>query len=405
MKDIIQINKQRLINLTQQLVQINSEYSEGIVRNHQEIAEFLRDYSKSIGLQVYWSEPEKGYPYVISRLPGKKGKPVLAFIGHYNTHTIGDLSKWSVNPLGGEIKDGCIYGRGVTDMKKNISAAIEATQTIMDSGLQLEGDIVHIWFAGEGYHDTALGQIANDSIEYAKADWYIDGDGAEGVIAKVAGSWVWVKIRTHGKTGHSAMLRGDGSTPVNAISKMAKLITEMEKVDTWMTFKEHDLFNKSWRYSTKPIVEANIISGGDKVNEVCGNCEIMVDFRLLPGQTPDQLLRELDALISRLRKEDNAFLPVDVEVYKATHSKPWELNEEHPVVNAIYDSAIPVTGCKPAWQGLVFGSRPALWKIGEVIHYGVAGGRDYHGFDESTSIDELVNGTQIYAGIIKRLLE
>ncbi|MBN1316734.1 MAG: M20/M25/M40 family metallo-hydrolase [Anaerolineales bacterium] len=404
MKHIVQVNKQRLVSLTQQLVRINSEYSEGIVCNHDEIAIFLRDYSKSIGLEVHWNEPEKGYPYIIARRPGKAGKPVLAFIGHYNTHTIGDRSKWMVDPLGGEIKNGYIYGRGITDMKKNIAAAIEATQAVMESGVQLQGDIVHIWFAGEGYHDTALEQIVNDSQGFGIADWYIDGDGAEGTIAKIAGSWVWVKIRTRGKTGHSAMLRGDGSKPINAISKMAKLITEMEKVDDWMSYKEHDLFNTTWRYSTKPIVEANIISGGDKVNEVAGECNALVDFRLLPGQTPELLMEELDLFVKKLQAEDDDFFPVDVEIYKATHSHPWELTEEHPVVDAIYKAAVPVIGRKPAWQGLVFGSRPALWQIGEVIHFGLAGGRDYHGFDESTSLDELVKGSQIYANVIQHLL-
>ncbi len=400
----LQVNEDRLLSLTSKLVQINSEYAEGVVCNHREIADFLQEYSEKIGLQVHTAEPEPGYPIVMSKLPGSTGKPVLAFIGHYNTHPIGDYRRWSVDPLGGKIEDGYIWGRGVADMKKNLAAAIEATHTIMEAGIPLQGDVVHIWFAGEGHHDSALEYMAGRGREFAPADWYIDMDWAEGTIAKIGGPWVWLKLCTHGLNGHSAIFRGDERKPVNAISKMARLITEMEQVDQWMSYQPHELFDESWRYSTKPIVEVNTIDGGTKVNEVPDQCEVMVDFRLLPGQSPQQLQNELNALIERLRADDPEFMPVDVEVFKTTYSRPWELTDEHPVVKVIHKVATTITDRKPPWTGLLYGSRPPLWEVAEVIHYGVAGGRDYHGYDESTRIKDLVKGSAIYAGMISHLL-
>lgn len=400
----LHVNKARLLSLTSQLVQINSEYAEGVICNHDEIVDFLQEYSESIGLQVHRAEPEPGYPLLMAKLPGSAGKPVLAFIGHYNTHPIGDRSRWRGDPLGGEVADGYVWGRGVADMKKNLAAAIEATHTVMEAGIPLRGDVVHIWFAGEGHHDSALEYMAGEGRAFAPADWYIDMDWAEGTIAKVGGPWVWLKLRTYGLNGHSALFRSDGKKPINAISKMARLIMEMEQVDQWMSYRPHELFNDSWRYSTRPIVEANTINGGTKVNEIADRCEVMVDFRLLPGQSPQQLLQELHALIDRLREEDPEFMPVDVEVFKTTYSRPWELTEEHPVVQAIYGAAEDIIGSKPPWTGLLYGSRPPLWEVAEVVHYGVAGGRDYHGYNESTRVEDLVQGADIYAGIIGRLL-
>ncbi len=398
------VNEERLIALTQRLVRINSEFSEGEVRNHEDIAGFLSTYAESIGLVVQYAEPEEGYPVVMTKLRGSVGRPVLAFIGHYNTHPIGDVAKWSVDPLGGEVKDGYIWGRGVADMKKNIAAAIEATQTVMESGIGLKGDVVHIWFAGEGHHDSALDYMAGEGRNFAPADWYVDMDWSEGKIAKVAGSWVWLHLRTRGLVGHSALFRGDGRKPINAISRMAHLISEIEKVDEWMSYQRHDLFGEPWRYSTKPIVEVNTIVGGVKVNEVADTCDAMVDFRLLPGQSPDKLLEELQALIDYLRAQDPEFMPVDVEVFKTCHSRRWELTDEHPVVKAIREVAAPIIGHEPEWQGLLYGSRPPLWEVGEVIHYGVAGGRNYHAEDESTCIDALIKGAGVYRAIIQKLL-
>jgi succinyl-diaminopimelate desuccinylase len=401
----IQVNESRLIDLTQRLVQINSEYSEGIICNHDEIVDFLLHYSKEMGLEVHRAEPEKGYPVVMAKLPGSEGKPVLGFIGHYNTHPIGDIKRWNIDPLSGVVKDGYIWGRGVADMKKNISAAIEAVHSVKESSVQLKGDVVLIWFAGEGHHDSALEYMATDGRKFAPVDWYIDMDWCEGKIAKVAGPWVWLKIKTHGRNGHSALLRGDGSKPINAIGKMGRLITEMLNVDNWLQYHPHELFNKSWRYSDKPIVEINTIQGGEKVNEVADECTAMVDFRLLPGQSPQGLLEDLNALIERLRAEDDEFLPVDIDVFKTTYSRPWELTADHPVVKAIHESAQLVIGQKPEWQGLLFGSRPPLWEVAEVIHYGIAGGRDYHGFDESTRVEDLIQGAKIYVGMILKLLK
>lgn len=400
----VKINEERLLQLTQRLIQINSEYSEGIVCNHHEIADFLFEYSKEIGLEVVKVEPEIDYPIIMAKLPGKTGKPVLGFIGHYNTHPIGDLSRWTVDPLGGEIKDGYVWGRGVADMKKNLSAAIEATHAIIESGVQLSGDIVHIWFAGEGHHDSALEYMASEGRKSAPVDWYIDMDWCEGKIAKVAGPWVWLNIKTFGKNGHSALFRGDGQKPINAIAKMAKLITELLNVDSWLTYNTHELFNSTWRYSDKPIVEVNIIKGGEKVNEVADECCATVDFRLLPGQSPQGLLDDLNKLVGKIQKEDAEFFLPEIKIFKTTYSRHWELTDEHPVVKAIQESANMVVGEKPGWLGLLFGSRPPLWEVAEVIHYGLAGGRDYHGFDESTKIEDLIQGTRIYVGMIEKLL-
>jgi len=396
------VNEQRVVSLAQQLVRINSEYSEEGVRNHYEITNFLKGLYESLGMEVHYAEPEKGFPLVVARLRGKVGKPILGIIGHYNTVLIGDRSKWTVDPLGAEIRDGRIWGRGSGDMKKTIAATIEATRAVMASKTELKGDLVHVWFAGEGHHDSALEHMAGAGRAYAGADWYIDEGDAN--IGKVAGSLVWIQLRVKGLTGHTAMYRGDGRKPINAISKMVRLLSRIEQVDDWMTYKTHPLFGKPRRYSTKPIVEIGRISGGIKVNQVPEECTAEVDFRLLPGQTAEKLFDELRSLIEKVRAEDEEFEPVEVKPVHIISSRPWELTDDHPVVKAIREVATPILGSRPQWRGLVFGSRPPLWEFAEVIHFGVPGGADAHAPNESQTIDGLVKGTKVFAALIDKLL-
>jgi succinyl-diaminopimelate desuccinylase len=397
------VNEQRVVSLTQQLVHINSEYSEDGVREHYKITRFLKGLYESVGMEVHYAEPEKGFPIVVARLRGKTGKPVLGFIGHYNTVLVGDRSKWSVDPLGGEVKDGRIWGRGSGDMKRSIAATIEATRAVMESRTELKGDLLHIWFAGEGHHSSALEYMAGAGRAYAGADWYVDTD-SDANIGKVASSMVWLQLRSRGLTGHTGLFRGDGGKPVNAVSKMVRLLCRIEQVDDWMTYKTHPLFGKPWRYSTKPIVEIGRISGGVKVNQIPEVCIAEVDFRLLPGQTVERFLNELRSLIEKVRGEDSEFEPVDIKPIQIDSSRPWELTEEHPVVKVIHEIAPSILGRKPEFRGLGFGSRPSLWEFAEVIHFGVPGGANAHAPDESTSIDGLIKGTKVYAAMIKSLL-
>jgi len=152
-------------------------------------------------------------------------------------------------------------------------------------------------------------------------------------------------------------------------------------------------------------VEIGRISGGVKVNQVPEVCTAEVDFRLLPGQRVESFLEELRSLIEKIQVEDKEFEHVEIKPIQIDSSRPWELTEDHPVVKAIHEAATPILGRKPEFRGLGFGSRPPLWEIGEVIHFGIPGGANAHAPDESTSIDGLCKGARVYAALIERLLQ
>ena len=92
------IKESDLIDLTMQMIRIRSDYDEGVVANHKEIANFLADYLRDLGMEVHVIEPEPDYPTVIGRLKGSEGTPQLGYLGHYNTVMAGDMSKWDTDP-------------------------------------------------------------------------------------------------------------------------------------------------------------------------------------------------------------------------------------------------------------------------------------------------------------------
>ncbi|MEJ0068606.1 MAG: M20/M25/M40 family metallo-hydrolase [Pseudomonadota bacterium] len=76
--------------------------------------------------------------------PGRR----LIFNGHLDTFPIGEDLGWSVPPLGGTLRDGKLYGRGVSDMKGGIAASVLATQALARCRDAWSGEIV-VTLAGD----------------------------------------------------------------------------------------------------------------------------------------------------------------------------------------------------------------------------------------------------------------
>ena len=98
---------------------------------------------KNLALDVKFLEFKEKGTYKIKNLYAKIGtkKPHLCFAGHTDVVPIGDLKKWSVNPFGGQIKNGVLYGRGIADMKGNIASFISATYEFLKDNKNFNGSL------------------------------------------------------------------------------------------------------------------------------------------------------------------------------------------------------------------------------------------------------------------------
>jgi len=403
------IKEADIISLTQQLVRIRSDYDEGVLANHKEMAKFLGDYLRKLGMEVQIIEPEPNYPTVIGRLKGTTGNPKLGLLGHYNTVMVGDRSKWTVDPFGGEYRDGRIYGLGAADQKMAIAASLIAAKAVIDVGIKLKGDLVLLYIPGEGAQVHSLPYISKNQPELLKADWFLDTEGGASIL-KMATGWTWVKVRVTGVTGHTGGGRGDGKPgrPVNAIYKLAKVLTEIEKIDNWMTYKKHPLFPRPL-YAGKPIVEVGKIEGGYKVNQVPDWADAQVDIRFLPGQSPDGVLTEMRALFDRLKKEDPQLnVTVEPMTTQWVPVKYWEkLNDNDQFIKTIREIAPAYIGRVPEWTGGSGGGRPDIWETGAIyVSFGISGGGgNGHSPNEYANPEAGVKRAYLYAELLLRMLE
>lgn len=230
-----QIDKTRIVDLTQKMIRINSEYEKGVVENHKEIVALLEREVKALGFETEVIRQNPNFPIVVARLRGSVGKPVLGITEMYNTVYIGDRARWTVDPLGAEIKNGRIYGRGAENSKGSLAATLETARAVMAASRQakLKGDFVLLYTPGEGGEEFCLPWLVEHRPELVKADWYLAG-GGDGTLTRMAGGHIWARMVVRGTVAHPGMTVG-GRAPVNAIHKLAKLIPAVMNVDSWMT--------------------------------------------------------------------------------------------------------------------------------------------------------------------------
>ena len=404
------VDQDRIVELTQRMVRINSEYERNVVHNHEEVAQLIADEVKRIGLETEIIRPEEAdFPAVVGRLRGSSGTPVLGMTQLYNTVYIGDRSLWAVDPLGGEVKDGRIWGRGATNSKGSVAAMIETARVLKESGAQLKGDLIVLFIPGEGGTEFCLPWLVENRPEVIQADWYLAGGGG-GNIVKKAGGHMWLKLIVRGHMAHPGFTVEDGRAPVNAIHKLNKILPAVLDVDSWMTWEPDPLFANyvSSQGEGRPFAEVNKIVGGYEVNMVPDRAEADIDIRLFPSQDPDQVQAELEAVFARMKEEDP---DLDVEIQRIGTQKVadhyWEgLTEDDPLIAAIFDIGPNYTGQKPKWRMSAGGGRPDIWNLGSKwVSFGVGKGGNAHAPDEWVDIDSLGQQAKLYAELALRVLQ
>ncbi len=279
------INRQRLIKLTQKLIRINSENPPG---NEKEIVSFLSDYLAGFGLKSRTYELAKGRPNLIAKLSASDPRAKTILISpHLDTVPAG--KGWKFPPFKGVIKEGRLYGRGATDCKCNLAAAIEALNSLLEDRARIKN---HILFAATADEESGsgLGLIPLLKKDILKADYalILDADEFEIVIAQKG--LIHFKVSVSGKKAHGAY----PDQGLNAINIACGIIRDLERHK--FSFQPHPLLKG-------PTINAGTIHGGDKVNMVADWCDFELDIRFLPGMSAKGILADVKRLIAKRVKK------------------------------------------------------------------------------------------------------
>lgn len=387
-KIISKISREKVVMLTKKFVQFDTQNPPG---KEKELAQYVEEYLRSLGLNTELLDFLPNRPNLFAEYKvNDKGKKFL-FDGHLDTVPVGNSSLWTVDPFSGTLKEGKIFGRGAADMKGSIAAFVHALETLIDSGVELNGSVHMLLTSDEEI--SALGTREFLKKGYS-ADASIVGEPScleVNVAHKGVARW---RLKILGKSTHA-------STPeegVNAIYKMAKVLNELEKLakSYSMSSRQHPLLGK-------PTLNVGTIVGGTKDNIVPDFCEITIDRRLLPGDRVEEVEREFNQLLSRLASDDPS-LKFELKLYHSHN--PAETPSNHPFIILANLCVEKVLGERRPVKGF-----QATTEMSHLVEAGIPsiilGAGDIkvaHTVDEYVLVDELVNCAKIYALILLKYL-
>jgi acetylornithine deacetylase/succinyl-diaminopimelate desuccinylase-like protein len=264
---------------------------------------------------------------LVARLPGSGGGSSLLLLSHTDT-VVAEPAEWQADPWSGELRDGEIWGRGALDMKGQVAASAVAIASLAREGFRPAGDLVFAACAdeevGQGFGlpwlcehhpdavrtDYALNEGAGERMELFGRPFYLCSSAE-----KMSSPF---RLRMHGRAGHASV----PGIADNALVKAAPLIERLasyrpelqlgpetdamiravagrplEATEALELAREAD---EAAAELLEPLLSLTLsptmISASERRNVIPHVCEVVVDCRLLPGQTQaevEPVLREV----------------------------------------------------------------------------------------------------------------
>ena len=324
------------------------------------------------------------------------GPIVVAIDGHIDTVGVGDRSAWNVDPYAGALADGIVYGRGASDQKGGVAAAVHGVRIMKELGL---GQDATVWVTGTVMEEDCDGlcwqYLLNERVLQPHVVVITEATNL-GVYRGHRGR-LEIEVRTAGRSCHgSAPERG-----VNAVYRMAPIVLDIERLNERLALTADPFLGKG------TVTVAEIRSTSPSLCAVADSSTIHLDRRLTRGETLESAVAQIGALES-VRRAGAEVAVLDYArpsytglVYPTRkHYPTWVLPEDHPAVCAAVQSAAAALGRPPAVGKWVFSTNGTatcgVFGI-PTVGFGPGDERYAHTPDDQCPIEDLTHAARFYA--------
>jgi succinyl-diaminopimelate desuccinylase len=349
---------------------------------------------REFGWEPEVSEVAPGRPNVIATVDGGGGPgPVLAFEGHTDVVTEGDLSEWTVDPYGAEVRDGRVYGRGSADMKAGLAAMMYAVAALQAAG-PFPGTVKVCALADE--EGMMLGaKHASRSGALAGVAGVIVCEPEAGEVCAVAKGALRLRVDLTGKMAHGAMPQ-HGRNPLPALGRLlAGLGGLQQELQDQLGSHEH----LGPLYLTPTVAVAGAPAQQNVIPRVAS---AYLDVRTIPGAAHDDIIRRVSELAAAACDDG-----IGSAVTVIDDRPPVDTPVGHPVVAALAAAHAEVTGT-PARYGGVPGTTDGTILTRDAglatVVYGPGGKWIAHQADEFVEISDVETCARVYARAALRFL-
>ena len=320
------------------------------------------------------------------------GKKIIAIDGHIDTVDMGNLDAWEFDPLGGEIKDGYVLGRGTTDQTGGPVAAITAGRILKE--LRLVNDIT-LYVTATVMEEDCDGLCWKYIVEEdkIKPDCVVVTEPTNLNIYRGHRGRMEIEVSFFGLSAHgSAPERGE-----NAIYMASRAALEIEKLNDKLA--EDKFLGKG------SVTISEFVSSSPSLCAVSDFAKIHLDRRLTWGEDKELALNEvknivegMNAKVELLQYEETAYtgLKYGMEKYYPT----WKIEEDHPIIQTGVKTFKELFNQEPVVDKWTFSTNGVtingIYKI-PVIGFGPGNEELAHAPNEKVPVEHLVKASAFYA--------
>lgn len=311
------------------------------------IAAFAHRWLGAHGIEAWTEEAAPGRVNVVAEVNGGQG-PTLVLCAHLDTVGTAGMTMPAFEP---GVEGDRLYGRGAYDMKGSAAAIMLAMASLK---VQPHGGrVIAALVADEEYASVG----AFDFVRRRTADACILTEPSEGALVLAHKGFVWANITAVGRAAHGS--RWD--LGVSAIGKIARVAAALEEFD------RTDLRRRIHPLAGPASLHCAMVEGGAGLSTYAPECRLQVERRTLPGETPEQVRRELEEVV-RTVGEDAA---VDVFFVR----DPLTCDPESAIACCVRDAATCVAGQAPREIGVGYWMDAAVFGAAGIptVNYGPSG--------------------------------
>lgn len=224
-----------VVELCQELLRIDtSNYGDGSGPGERKAAEWVAAKLDEVGLEVTVLESEPGRTSVVARVEGEdRDRPPLLVHGHLDV-VPANAADWQVDPFSGEVRDGCVWGRGAVDMKDMDAMVLAVARQRLREGRKPARDLVLAFVADEeaggklgahwlvDHHPDLFADCSESISEVGGFSFTVAEQRRVYLIQTAQKGIAWMKLTATGRAGHGSFLNDD-----NAVTELCEAVARL----------------------------------------------------------------------------------------------------------------------------------------------------------------------------------
>jgi acetylornithine deacetylase/succinyl-diaminopimelate desuccinylase-like protein len=317
-----------VVELLTELIRINTANP---THPERPAAEWVATKLDEVGIASTIIEASPGRASTIARIEGTDpSRPPLLIHGHLDV-VPADKAEWTVDPFGGEVHDGFVWGRGAVDMKDMDAMTLAVVRDWARTGRRPPRDIVLAFVSDEeaggtqgahylvDHHAELFADCTEAISEVGGYSVSLNDQARLYLIQTAERGMSWLRLRATGRPAHGSLIHDDNAVThlvdavsrighyehpvrvtdtvrrmVEAIGAVTGLPLDPDQPDTWMQYlgPAARMVGAVLRNTSNPTM----LDAGYKTNVIPSAAEATIDARFLPGHE-DELLATIDALL------------------------------------------------------------------------------------------------------------